>query len=195
MIEGVWITCAELSKRKGISRQAATKRVEQLEREGKIATRREGRSRLVDLVEYDRAVGEAGDAVKEQAAETVREQRRVTPAMRDAQTERAQYEARLKALDLGERQGQLLPIPGEHGIEAAASEIGVALARELDGIARHADDIAAAVGREGVIGVRRILKEIATGIRAKIAASLEAIAAGGDAAEQTGPIETLLPDE
>lgn len=192
----VWVTSAELAKRRGVSRQAIGKRLDQLEAEGRVVTRREGRSRLVDLASFDRAVGDTGDAVKEQAAETVREtSAKASPAMRDAQTERAQYEARIKALDLADRRKQVLPIAGEHGIEAAATRIGLALARDLDAMVRHADDIAAAVGKEGAAGARRILKEIATRARQTVAASLAEIAAEGAAAEKQGLIETLLPDE
>ena len=79
---GVWITCAELANRKGVSRQAVAKRVSQLERDGKIATRREGKNRLVDLAAYDRAVGEVGDAIREQTASGPRE--KPQPALRDA---------------------------------------------------------------------------------------------------------------
>lgn len=193
---GVWISCAELAKRKGVSRQAIGKRVDQLEADGKVLTRREGRSRLVDLASFDRAVGETGDAVKEHAAATRKETAaKVAPAMRDAQTERAQYEARLKALDLGERQGRLLPIDGEHGIAQAAEQIGIVLARDLDGLVRYADEIAVAVSKEGVAGVRRILKEFAARARSQVAASLADVATRGEAAERAGPIETLLPDE
>lgn len=192
----VWVTCAELARRRGVSRPAITKRVDQLEADGKVVTRREGRSRLVDLAGFDRAVGETGDAVKEQAAATVRETAaKASPAMRDAQTERAQYEARIKALDLADRRKQVLPIAGEHGIEAAATRIGLALARDLDAMVRHADDVAAAVGKEGAAGARRILKEIATKARESVAASLAELAADGSAAERQGLIETLLPDE
>jgi hypothetical protein len=193
---GVWVTCADLAKRKGISRQAATKRVGQLEAAGKIETRRDGRTRLVDLAAYDKAVGEVGDAVKEQAAATTRERSKAaSPVMRDAQTERAQYEARLKALDLAERQGQLLPIAGAHGIEAAASEIGDILARDLDGLVRHAEDILTAGTKDGVVGARRVLKDIANRTRSKVAEALAHLAAKGEEAEREGPIETLLPDE
>lgn len=191
---GVWITCADLARRRNVSRAAITKRVGQLEAEGKIATRREGKSRMVELAEFDRAVGEVGDAVKEQAAQTTKGST-PTPVMRDAQTERAQYEARLKALDLAERQRALLPIKGAHGIEAAAAEIGVVLARDLDDLAGYADDIATAVSKDGVAGARRLLKEIAVKVRRQVAESLSQIANQGTAAERDGPIETLLPDE
>ena len=195
---GVWITCAELARRRGVSRAAITKRVDQLDREGKVATRRDGKSRLVELASFDRAVGETGDAVKEQAAETAARQRKgqgSALAMRDAQTERAQYDARLRALDLAERQKALLPIMGAHGIEAASDAIGVALARDLDDLAGYADDIATAVSKDGVAGARRLLKEIAVKVRRRFAESLSQIANQGTAAERDGPIETVLPDE
>ncbi len=194
---GVWITCAELARRRGVSRAAISKRVGQLVEAGKIDTRREGKSLLVKLASFDRAIGETGDAVKEQAAATVRSQKTARDAapMRDAQTERAQYEARLKALDLAARQKAILPIAGEHGIDAAAKTIGEALARELDGLGRYADDIAAAVSRDGVAGARRVLKDIGIKIRTSTAKALSTLATQGQDAERDGPIETLLPDE
>ncbi len=192
---GVWVTCAELARRKNISRQAAAKRVAALEADGKIRTRREGSKRLVDLAEYDRAVGEVGDAVKEAAAETRRDAGNNSPALRDAQTDRARYEARLKALDLAERQGNLLPIAGDHGAAAAVTRCGLAIARETDGIIRHADEIATAVSKDGVAGARRVLKAIAGALRERHAAALAGILSEGEAAERDGPIETELPDE
>lgn len=192
---GVWISCAELAKRRGVSRAAISKRVSLLADAGKIDTKREGRSLLVELASFDRAIGETGDAVKEQAAASRKETARAPAAMRDAQTERAQYDARLKALDLAERQRNILPIAGEHGIEAAAEAIGTALSKELDGLARYADDIASAVSRDGVAGARRVLKDVSTKIRMSMANALSTIATKGQDAERAGPIETLFPDE
>ncbi|MCA0275858.1 MAG: winged helix-turn-helix domain-containing protein [Proteobacteria bacterium] len=195
---GVWVTCADLARRRGVSPAAITKRVDKLVQAGKVETRRDGRSRLVELASFDRAIGETGDAIKEQAAETAARQRkspRAAPAMRDAQAERAQYEARLKALDLAERQKALLPITGAHGIEAASDAIGAALANDLDSLTQYADDLATAVSKDGVAGARRLLKEIAVKIRRQVAGSLSQLANQGAAAERDGPIETLLPDE
>lgn len=191
---GVWVTCAELARRRGVSRAAITKRVNKLAGDGLVSVREEGNSRLVELASFDRAIGETGDAVKEQAAATRKASTTAASgkagvAMRDAQTERAQYEARLKALDLAERQRQVLPIKGDHGIEAAAVAIGIALTRDIDGMVRHADEIATAVSKEGVAGARRVLKEIAFRLRGGLAASLSEIAERGAAAERAGPIE------
>jgi biotin operon repressor len=192
---GVWISCAELARRKKVSRAAISKRVAQLADAGKIDTKRDGRSLLVELASFDRAVGETGDAVKEQAAETSAQHKtKASAPLRDAQTERAQYDARIRALDLADRQRAVLPIAGPHGIETAASAIGIALARDLDGLARYADEIAIAVSKEGVAGARRLLKEIGQAVRRQVADSLSKIAEQGTDAERDGPIETLLPE-
>ncbi|KQV32252.1 hypothetical protein ASC97_01250 [Rhizobium sp. Root1203] len=57
--DGIWITIAELARRKNITRQSAGERVARLERGGFLVTRSEGvgRKRYVDLAAYDRAVG------------------------------------------------------------------------------------------------------------------------------------------
>ncbi len=73
--------------------------------------------------------------------------------------------------------------------------IGEALARELDGLGRYADDIAAAVSRDGVAGARRVLKDIGIKIRTSTVKALSTLATQGQDAERDGPIETLLPDE
>ncbi|MEO3997193.1 helix-turn-helix domain-containing protein [Mesorhizobium sp. CAU 1732] len=192
---GVWVTCADLARSRKVSAAAITKRLNQIERAGTIVTKRDGRSRLVDLAAFDRAIGEVGDAVKEQAAATASEQRNASPIMRDAQAQKAQYDARIRALDLAERQRQLLPIKGDHGVEAAATEIGAVLARDLDTMARYADAMASAVGKDGVAGARRLFKEISVTMRRQVAVSLSQLATQGTDAESGGPIETLLPDE
>lgn len=183
---GVWITVADLAKRKGISRQSAHERVTKLERDGRISTRQEGRSRLVDLASYDRAVGQVGDAAREVAAETRRElsdqpEAKASPAtakLRDAQTERAQYETRLKALDYAERTGQLVPVKGPQGVETGLVRVAEHILTALDMPMRRAGDLIDAV-REGEPAFRRVLRSVIRDQRAAIAAALTKIA--GDA--------------
>lgn len=192
--KGVWVSISDLAKRKNISRQSAKERVDRLVSKGLIETRAEGRSRMVELASFDRAVGDVGDAFKETSAETKKE---TAPAaahkpLRDAQTERAQYEAQLKALDLAERQGKILPIKGDHGIEHALTLAGVAVAKEIDGFMTVVDDLAVAIGKEGVIGGKRVMKEAIRERRAKIAEAMAKVIAEGHAAEMDGPISTLV---
>lgn len=190
---GVWVSLSDLARRRGISRASAKERVDRLEVQGLVETRREGKLRLVELAAFDRAIGAAGDSVKDLAAATARGLREPElNAYRDAQTVRARYEAQLKALDLAERRRKLLPIDGEHGIAVAAGKIGAVIAREMDGLVSHADDLVTAVGREGVAGARRVLKELGTATRTRIATALQGLAAEGEAAEAAGPIETSI---
>ncbi len=119
-------------KAQGISRQSASERVDRLEKHGHIQTRRNGRSRFVELASFDLAVGQVGDATRE----IVVESRKLAPianeTLRDAQSDRARYDAKLKALEYGERVGQLVPLKGPNGIEAAIAKVVELLLRDLN---------------------------------------------------------------
>ena len=67
---GLWVSITQLAELKGVGKPWISERVKALESAGRIRTKIEGRSKLVNLAQYDRAVGETGDAVKEGAAAT-----------------------------------------------------------------------------------------------------------------------------
>lgn len=186
---GVWLPIAELARRKGISRQAATKRVNALEEAGKIATRRTGRIREVELATFDRAVGQVGDGYREQSAETVRESRKQDDApisgLKDAQTERAKYEARLKALELAERSGLVVPLKGEHGIEGALIKVCDQVVRDLGMAMQWIDDIMEAA-RKGEPHLRRLLRGKIADQRKVVAEHLLAISGEATQVEREG---------
>ncbi|MBX5082153.1 winged helix-turn-helix transcriptional regulator [Rhizobium lentis] len=191
--DGVWLTVAELAKRKGISRQSASERIDRLERDGLIATKRDGRSRLVELATFDRVVGQTGNAFREQGAQTKREMAETQPAaqppvsaaLRDAQTERAQYESKLKALDYAERTGQLVAIKGEHGVETALVKATEAIIRELGAPFNWVSEILETV-REGEPALRRLLRRKIHEQREAIATRLAAVAGEAAEAERIG---------
>ncbi|MBY2918877.1 MULTISPECIES: winged helix-turn-helix domain-containing protein [Rhizobium] len=184
--DGVWLTIAELAKRKGISRQSASERINRLEQDGLIATRRDGRSRLVELATFDRAVGQTGNAFREQGAETKRETTEPpTAALRDAQTQRAQYESKLKALDYAERTGQLVPIKGDHGVETALVKATEVIIRELGAPLNWVSEILDTV-RDGEPALRRLLRKKIHKQREVIAARLTAVAGEAAEAERVG---------
>lgn len=185
-IDGVWLTIAELAKRKGISRQSASERINRLEQDGLIATRRVGRSRQVELATFDRAVGQTGNAFREQGAETKRETTEPpTAALRDAQTQRAQYESKLKALDYAERTGQLVPIKGDHGVETALVKATEVIIRELGAPLNWVSEILDTV-RDGEPALRRLLRKKVHKQREVIAARLTAVAGEAAEAEKVG---------
>lgn len=184
--DGVWLTIAELAKRKGISRQSASERINRLEQDGLIATRRDGRSRLVELATFDRAVGQTGNAYREQGAETKRETtEQPTAALRDAQTQRAQYESKLKALDYAERTGQLVPIKGDHGVETALVKATEVIIRELGAPLNWVSEILDTV-RDGEPALRRLLRKKIHKQREVISARLTAVAGEAAEAERVG---------
>jgi DNA-binding Lrp family transcriptional regulator len=182
---GLWESVAEVARRKGITRQSLNERVDRLASEGLIKVRRDGRSKLINVAEFDRVVGEVGDAVKEGAAATRAEADDLekNPALRDHQARAAQYTADLKFLDLEERLGRLVPVSE---VEEAAVKCAESTVRVIDRLPTYADAVAAAVGKDGPAGARAKLKEIAREIRQAIAE------AHGELARKAEPV-TLEP--
>jgi biotin operon repressor len=175
---GLWLSISDIAEQKGKSRQAIHKRVTQLEAEGKVETRPGANgTKLVNLAQYDRAVGETGDAFKEAAAETRAENdgssEPSSPVLRDHQSRNAQYSADLKYLELEERLGRLVPIEEakEGGIK-----IGEAVVKILGRLPTFAEQITAAAVRDGVAASRALLKDIERDMRTAIAAELSRIA-------------------
>lgn len=185
---GVWVSVADLAKRKNVTRQSASERVAKLERAGLIVTRRDGRSKLVELATYDRAVGQVGDGAREQAAETKRDAAREPQAsgpLRDAQAERATYDAKLKALDYAERTGQLVAVRGQHGIETAMIRITEEIVRDLQQPLNWIPDImeASALGEPAL---RRLLRRKIHELRQSIASKMTGLLGEAQEAETAG---------
>ncbi|MBB4952751.1 DNA-binding transcriptional ArsR family regulator [Agrobacterium vitis] len=189
---GHWVTVAKLAQIKGISRQSASEKVARLEREGRLQTRRDGRNRLVELATYDRIVGQVGDAAREIGAESKRvvdvPPLAESAGLRDAQAQRAQYEAKLKALDYAERTGQLLPIRGDHGIETALLKVSDQIVRDLNAPMTWIDDLMEAA-RQGEPALRRVLRTKITAMKKKIADHLLVIAGEAAQAEADGSVQ------
>ncbi len=186
--DGLWLSISEIARLKGISRQAIAKRIGPLTAHGLLDVQSgENGAKLINLAQFDRAVGEVGDAIKEGAAETRAEMAAdvpASPALRDHQARAAQYAADLKFLDLEERLGRLVPVVE---VEEASAKCAEATVRVIDRLPTYADSIASAVGKDGPAGARAKLKEIAREMRVEIAA------AHGELARKAEPM-TLEPD-
>ncbi len=181
---GVWITVTELARLKGVSKQTIAEKVNRLESEGRLTTRREGKKRLVELAAFDFAVGQVGDAFKELAVETGRGFRSDASAagLRDAQTDRARYDAQLKALELAERKGLVVPLRGEHGLETGLATVAELIVRDL-GAPMDWVGVIMQAANLGENAVRTLLREKIREQRAAIAQSLMKLA--GDANDAT----------
>jgi len=187
--QGVWKSLSEIAAMRGVSKMAIKKRVDKFENAGLLQTRREGRERLVDLAAFDKAIGTAGDAYREQAAETVREEKAEptgqSGALRDAQTEKAQWEARRSALDVSERLGKLVPVAE---VETAMVRAGEAIVRSIEQLPSFANEIMSAA-REGEPALRRKLRDIKDQLRRRAADALTLQRDAGLADEDNGGTE------
>jgi DNA-binding MarR family transcriptional regulator len=180
---GLWLTISELAKREGVGKPTISERVKRLEADGLVKSKPgRGRQKLVNLAQYLVATNKAGDAAKQLAADTRAEadapqppEPGGDPTYRAAQTRRAQLDADLKEIELAQKRGELLPVAD---IEDAAGKFAEAIVRVLDRIPTRADEIAAAVGRDGTTGARAKLKEIVRDLRTAVAESVTLIAAG-----------------
>ena len=187
---GLMLSIADIARRKGVSKQAISKRVARLEQLGQIATHKGPRGTvLVSLAEYDRAVGETSELAHVQAPQPKVAAAAAADAEHSYTREQARekaYAADLKKLDLDERLGKLVPI--EH-VQHAAVRLAETLVRILDQLQTRSDDIAAAVGKEGSPGARRVLKEIGRDARETMARELERLAETAQAEHQGGAEE------
>jgi len=199
--EGIWLTISELARKKGVDKSTISVRVSALEEEGRITTRKgAGKTKLVELAEYDQAVGETTDLSKAQAAATARANRLDDAAasdgsvagdatLREAQRQKLFYEARTKALEYGRQTGQLVAIDR---VNSVIAEVGEAIRQPISQLPLHADEINAAAVRDGPAGVRSLLKEIAFNLSKAISAALGKLNLAGAGGEE---IEIAAPDD
>ena len=178
---GLWMTISDLARARGVSKQAASKRVERFEAQKLIETRIGPRgTKLVNVAQFDRAAGEATDAVRElngKGSNAEPEPSR-DPVLAKEQARRAAYDADLKKLDLDERLGKLLPIDE---VEAAMVRCAEALAQAINQLPSRADDLAAAVAKEGTTGARAFLRALSRDLLAKLAKEMRLLEGEGQA--------------
>lgn len=204
---GLWVTITDLACRKGVKPPTISARVTRLERDGLLTTRKgRGREKLVNLAEYDRVMGEVGNLPKQQAASSVRTMRSSTPVPRDApsdptftdaQTQKALYDAAMKALDYAERTGELLPIAGQQGVAEAMAIAGEKIARVIKTLSHNSAELTGAAVKDGEVGTRRVLKTIERELLVTIGAAMRLVESDGKAHEAAGLcfVDLTVPDE
>jgi hypothetical protein len=170
---GLWISLSELARRKGYSKVNAKKIVDRLEGEGLLATRVDGKRRLVNLAEFDHVRGETADPVREAARGAPTSEPAASGTYSKHKAEREGYEAELKRLQLAQAVRELVP----------AVDVGEASARCAEEVVRvegrwlhKVDEMAAAVTRDGVHGLRTFVKQFIHEQRHEFAAAFERLA-------------------
>ena len=183
---GLMLSVSEIAQQKGVSKQAVSKRVARLEASGAIKTRRGPRGKaLINIAEYDRAIGETGDLAHAQApddaplfaaADSVSETASATYSREQAREK--SYKAELARLDLDERLGKLVAV---NDVAAAGSKIADALVRAIDQLPTRAGELLAASERGGVEGIRAVLRTMGRELRDRASSELVALADVGQA--------------
>ena len=180
---GLWLTVSELARARGVNRSTISRHASRLVEIGVIETRPGARgTKLINVAAFDRAIGEVGDMAHAQApdlddapllaiAQPATETASATYTREQAREK--SYAADLKKLDLDERLGKLVTV---ESVQDGAVRLAETLVRQLDQMAGRADDIAAAVAKDGVQGARGALKTVAREIRESMARELERLA-------------------
>jgi len=188
-----FVTISELARLRGVDKSAISRRVVRLEAQGLIETRRgNGSTKLVNVAAFDRAAGQTVDAIREQngrgaslaAIGAPDAALPGDPILAREQARRASYDADLKKLDLDQRLGLLIPIDQ---VRDAMAACGQAMGRLVDQMPTKAEEIAAAVARDGAPGARAILKTLSRELRAELARALARLGEVED--EAPGPAD------
>lgn len=170
--EGLWLSISELAIENGLGKAAVSERVSRLEAQGLLRTRRgKGRVKLVNVAEYEEAVGQTTDLARQLGHATRGSDRSFErdPVYTAEQARRMAYQADREKIALGRDLELLVPVDQ---LAADAVRIFSAMIRPLDRLEARADALSLAVSQDGTAGARAFLKGIKIEIRNLIADSL-----------------------
>ncbi|WP_438278092.1 hypothetical protein [Nitrobacter sp.] len=181
--DGLWLSVTELAARKGVRKSTISEKVARLVQSGHLATKPgKGKAKLINVAQYDLAIGEVGDVARETGAITKAEMTDSRPSSRDetgtskyrdeAAREKA-YNADLKWIELEKARGNLLVVAE---FDAAAEDAASRIADIVDGLLAQDSELTAIAIKEGENGMRTALKRIVRGQRQKIAEAMREMA-------------------
>lgn len=185
--DGLWLPIAEIARIKGQARQTVAEKVSRLEADDKLQTRPGDRgTKLVNLAQYDLAIGDVGDPAREMGAASRCDDDDATSSgdasFRDAAAREKRYKADLAEIEVRTKLRELVDVSQLGLAVSTAAETIVAV---IERVPQSADIIAAAVGKDGPAGARAALKKIVRQQRVAIADALRKLVAdinGDDAA-------------
>ncbi|WBL75614.1 hypothetical protein I3J27_21515 [Bradyrhizobium xenonodulans] len=183
------MTQAEYARHRGVSRPAITKLISA----GKIPASAfkigaDGK-RMIDPAAADFALGETRERIRSEEPADVNDDvdptfgsRAGSGAAQDSSVQyltkfRAQtefYRGRTAELEYEQRVGKLLKTDD---VTRSMEKCAAVIVRELEGLPNFADDVAAALARDGIPGVRQALKNMARNIRAALEQNMRIVAA------------------
>lgn len=170
---------SQIASRDGVSKQAVSKRVRDLAGRHGLAVERspQGAIVAVNVAEYDHLRGRFDDPSKAQAPRRPSPTAPQDPAgpnesYDEALRQKTWHEAEKRRLELEELAGGLVKVDE---VNAAMDEAVERINLAVDRLPNAADDLAAAVAREGSHGLRVALKDLAVKLRAELADAFTAM--------------------
>lgn len=170
----VMLTIGELAARDGVTAPAVSRRVKQFREKGLLVeTDALNRVTAVNSVQYDELRGKFADPSKAQAPKAPVDTL-VSESYDEALRQRTWTEAERSRLKLAVEKGELLPVDK---IADALAIAGGRIVQAIDRVMSSADDLAAAVAKDGTSGVRAELKKLVHRLKTEVADALASIAA------------------
>ena len=173
---GHWLTVSELAASRGLAKASVSERLKRLQAQGVDISTMPGKGNrlLVNVAEYDRAVGTSGDPARALATKApLPDAGGAEHVYTREQAREKAYKADLAKLDLDERLGKLVAV---EALAAAAGGVAEAMVRAIDQMPGRAEDLAAAVAKDGMTGARAALKTFARELRETLARELARLA-------------------
>ncbi len=189
--EGYWLSVSELARLRGVDKAAISRRVKRYEDQGLLTSRTgKGGTKEVCVAAFDRAAGEATDAVRELngsgggAAAGPVAALPGDPSLARQQARRAGYDADLKELELKERLGELVPVKD---VEEAIVVLAENFVRAIEQMPARAEEGFAEATKGGLAGFRAFLRALANGVRDTLERDLKGLVVGARRAEAEPP--------
>lgn len=185
--DALMMSAADVAKRDGVSKQAVSKKVRTFADKHGLEVQRGPRNAIVafNVAQYDVLRERLDDPSKAQRSPPP-EADPPPPARRESYDEalrqKTVIETERSRLRLAEEKGELIRVAT---LADAIADCGAEISKIIDQLPGAADDLAAALGRDGVHGLRVTLKSIAQKVRVDVAAALAAIASNEPETERT----------
>lgn len=171
----VMMSIAAIATRDGVSKPAISRKVKQLVDKHGLVVERDGQGRVaaVNVAQYDELRGRYGDPSKAQAPAAPAAQAKPSETYDEALRQRTWIEAERSRIRLAQEKGELVEAAA---LAAALGECGGEISRVVDRMLNRCDDLAAAVAKDGVHGLRVLMKKIIFEQKSEIANVLESVA-------------------
>jgi DNA-binding IscR family transcriptional regulator len=200
--DGLWLSVTELAARKGVRKSTISEKVARLVESGLLATKPgKGKAKLINVAQYDLAIGEVGDVARETGAVTKAEladtgtssrDNAGSAKYRDEATREKAYNADLKLIELEKARGNLLVVAE---FDAAAEDAASRIADVVDGLLARDSELTAIAIKEGENGMRAALKRVVRQQRQQIVDVLKEMAVTARARAKAAANDLPLPAE